>query len=70
MRSMRSVRLCVGACLGWQRSPFYSAHQCVLKEGRKPRAFRGPFRRAAGVTSWLWEIGDIADVVEAWEASI
>jgi len=23
----------------------------------------------AGVTSWLWEIGDIVDVLETWEAA-
>jgi hypothetical protein len=33
------------------------------------KTLRTPPAMAAGVTKRLWEIGDIIDVLEAWEAS-
>ena len=61
----------------------YSAHQCVLKESRTTRApwrhamyynfvrihqaLKLTPAMAASVTSRLWEMSDIVDVLEAWE---
>jgi hypothetical protein len=65
-------------------SQVYSAHKCVLKEGREPRLRRGPMyynfvrihqtlkvtpAMAAGVTDRLWEMSDVVDLLEAFEAA-
>jgi hypothetical protein len=55
--------------------PLYSADQRIQQEGRKPRAFsihktlRTTPAMAANITKRFWEIGDIVDVLEAWETA-